>query len=129
MRASLNNQIRRSLQNDLSSLHRTESILTDKIHELRALIAKIDRHLSSFEHNRAQFHSIYNPRSEWNGTERRHFDDHMNSEILDDYRSFLTSVRRLREDVQDEARRLNNHLYLCRSDIRSVHSSLSALND
>jgi hypothetical protein len=35
----------------------------------------------------------------------------------------------LREDVQDEARRLNNHLYLCRSDIRSVHSSLSALND
>lgn len=128
MKASLADQIRQNLNNNLSSLYRDEAALTAKMDKLQKLVSKIDQHLFSFEDNRAKLRSLYNPRNEWDGTNRKAYDDRMNSETLTDYRSYITSVHHLKEDVQDEIRHLNSSLGLCQSDITLIHSSLAALH-
>lgn len=129
MRANMNDQIRSGLQNDLRSLNQNQTALTNKIRRLQLLTSKVDQILHEFESNRAQFRSLYNPRSEWDGEKRRMFDQRMDSETLAAYRSFLTSVHHLKEDIQDEVRSLNSRLNFCQSDIRSIYSRLDNLSD
>lgn len=127
MQIKSESEVRLNLHNEMADFQKQTLILNDRISRLQHLVGRITDHLSDFETNQAKFNTLYNPCSEWSGTHRDTFDRQMDSDVLLGYRHYLTAVRGLKSDIQDEIRSLNSRLELTQTDISSLRGALNAL--